>query len=116
VVPELGQITCPGCGANLGASQESGEYHCAFCGQVSHAGRLRPVYGAREGILADMQRQADAQSREAAERAERDRLREEERDRTLSAKKRSNARLLLVVGLGLAVVALATLGYAFWVH
>lgn len=111
---ELEQITCPGCGANLGASHESGEYRCAFCGQVSHAGRLRPVYGAREGILAEMQRQADSQSREAAERAERDQLREEERARTVRAKKRANALLLVAAGVGLAVAVLAWLAHASW--
>lgn len=109
---ELGRITCPACGANLGPSSETGEYRCAFCGDVSHQGRLRPVYGALGDIVGSWERDAQREA-QAAEDSLR-RAREEDEARALAAADRTRAlrRTLVIVAVICVALILAVLALA----
>lgn len=108
---ELGQITCPACGANLGPSSDTGEYRCAFCGDVSHQGRLRPAYGALGDIVKSWERDAEreAQARDESRRRARE---DEADDRALVEARRARAlrralAIAAIVGLGIVTALLA---------
>jgi hypothetical protein len=108
---ELEEIKCANCGASLGASHQGGEYHCDFCGHVSRAGKLRPVDpGAREAILAMIQKASETQIREQAQCEEvRARARAD-----LVSDKRNGALFMTIFGtiFGLGSVVVLVLGLA----
>jgi uncharacterized Zn finger protein (UPF0148 family) len=104
---EADQIRCPSCGANLGASVPSGEYRCAFCGDVSHQGALRPVYGAREEILASFAREAERERLDQARREGAAQAREEEEEqRAIDAEKNERARWFWGIVIMIALFAI----------